>query len=107
MDVLEGEGEMRRVVWGGLGGWVDWAVGWLDLRGGEGDEGGDGNEGRGELDAVELQRRLRRKEREDRDRDLDQEGGGGDTNSMSCAPESAGMWRDAKWLLGVAAKAAL
>lgn len=47
------EGEMRRVVLGRVGGWVDWAVGWLDLRG-EGDEEGegegdeeDGREGRG------------------------------------------------------------
>ena len=41
------ESEMRRVVLGRVGGWVDWAVGWIDLRG-EGDDEEDGEEGEGE-----------------------------------------------------------
>lgn len=110
------EGEMRRVVLGRVGGWVDWAVGWMDMRGeGEGDGDGDVNEDedqgdgevdddgvRGELDLVELQKRLRRKKR----RDEEAEGG---TNGVDKPPEGeqAGVWSDAKWLLGVATKVAL
>lgn len=111
------EGEMKRVVMGRVGGWIDWAVGWMEFRG-EGEEEGDadeaagaageevdGGEGivRGELDPVELQRRLRRKKR----MDDEAETGGEGTNTMGSAPEQAGVWSDAKWLLGVATKVAL
>lgn len=115
------EGEMKRVVMGRVGGWVDWAVGWMDFRG-EGEEGGEeegeededgvggvvggedkGVYGRGGLDAVELQRRLRRKKR----RDDEAECGVPGTNAVSSAPEDAGIWSDAKWFLGVATKGAL
>lgn len=107
------EGEMKRVVMGRVGGWVDWAVGWMDFRGeGEGDAdadeagGGAREEGeagaKGGLDAVELQKRLRRKKRDD-----DAVTGGRGTDAVSSAPEQAGAWSDAKWLLGVATKAAL
>lgn len=111
------EGEMKRVVMGRVGGWVDWAVGWMEFRG-EGEEEGDadeadgaaeeeddGGEGsvRGELDPVELQRRLRRKKRKDDEAETGSEG----TNIMGSAPEQAGVWSDAKWLLGVATKVAL
>lgn len=34
------EGEMRKIVMGRVGGWVDWAVGWMDFR-----DQGDYNEG--------------------------------------------------------------
>lgn len=123
------EGEMKRVVMGRVGGWVDWAVGWMDFRGEgeeEGDvdagadagggavkeeeeeEGGGGKEGgassRGEVDPVELQKRLRKKKKR---WDDEAERGSRGTNFMSSAPEQAGVWSDAKWLLGVATKVAL
>jgi len=102
------EGEMRKVVMGRVGGWVDWAVGWMDMRGEDVDDDGDegaGEEGvagtKGELDPVELQKRLRRKKR-----DEELEGG---TSAVGKPPEGeqAGVWSDAKWLLGVAKKVAL
>ena len=104
------EGEMRRVVWGRVGGWVDWAVGWMDVRGegeeGEGGDGGGDGEGkgveegraRGEVDAKELRERLRRGKKG--------EGVGADVVVVS-PPEQAGVWNDAKWLFSVASKAAL
>ncbi len=110
------EGEMRRVVLGRVGGWVDWAVGWMEFRGdgeeeedaGEDDGGvkGEGGEAvivRGELDPVELQKRLRKKKRRDDEVETGSEG----TDTLSSAPEQAGVWGDAKWLLGVATKVAL
>lgn len=112
------EGEMKRVVMGRVGGWVDWAVGWMDFRG-EGEDGEEEGEGdpdvveevrgegvvKGELDPVELQKRLRRKKRKDEEVEI----GGGESmdNPVGSAPERAGVWSDAKWLLGVATKAAL
>ncbi len=106
------EGEMRRVVMGRVGGWVDWAVGWMDFRGegeGEDEDGdGDGEVGkRGELDAGELKRRLRGKK--GGDEEVESAGGSGSegTGSVGAAPEIASVWGDAKWLLGVARKAAV
>lgn len=113
------EGEMKRVVMGRVGGWVDWAVGWMDFRG-EGEEEGDADEAeaeadgaameenaeammKGELDPVELQKRLRKKKR----KDDEAETGGEGTNTVSSAPEQAGVWSDAKWLLRVASKVAI
>lgn len=113
------EGEMRRVVMGRVGDWVDWAVGWMDFRG-EGEEEDEEEEGnpdaveevhgegvvKGELDPVELQKRLRRKKRKDEEVEIGGRGEGMD-NTVGSAPERAGVWSDAKWLLSVAAKAAL
>lgn len=112
------EGEMKRVVMGRVGGWVDWAVGWMDFRG-EGEDGEEEEEEeegdpevveevrgegvvKGELDPVELQKRLRRKKRKDEEVEI-----GGMDNTVGSAPERAGVWSDARWLLRVAAKAAL
>ena len=33
-DLDAEESELRRLVWGRVGGWVDWAVGWMDWRDG-------------------------------------------------------------------------
>ena len=109
------EGEMKRVVMGRVDGWVDWAVGWMDFRG-EGEEGGDADEAdgapkeedgeariKGELDPVDLQKRLRRKKKKDDEAETGTEG----TDTVSSAPEQAGVWSDAKWLLGVASRVAL
>ena len=106
------EGEMKKVVMGRVGGWVDWAVGWMDFRG-EGEEEGEddnveeGREGGSKEgpDPVELQKRLRRKKK----RDEELEGGDGERGVLRPPPEDgqAGTWSDAKWLLGVATKVAL
>ena len=104
------EGEMKKVVMGRVGGWVDWAVGWMDFRG-EGEEEGedDGVEERegGSKegpDPVELQKRLRRRKK----RDEELEGADGEKSFVRPPPEDgqAGTWSDAKWLLGVATKVA-
>lgn len=116
MDVEEeediDEGEMRRVVMGRVGGWVDWAVGWMDMRA-EGDDAddeddaqaADSTQSRGELDPVELQKRLRRKKKQD----AETVSGTSDTMLTPAPPdgEKANVWSDAKWLLSVATKAAL
>ncbi|KAK0514767.1 hypothetical protein JMJ35_003384 [Cladonia borealis] len=110
---------MRRIVKGKIGGWVDWAVGWMDFRGedGEEEEGdeeeqgeefgeGQGGEGDGKeaLDVMELQKRLRRKKRRDEVEDAD--GSSGEPGIVTPPPqgEDVGVWSDAKWLLGVATK---
>ena len=114
------EGEMRKVIMGRVGGWVDWAVGWMDFRGEEEGEIENESEGGaveevveqakviGGLDLVELQRRLRKKklkdEEEEEGDDRVEEKGVVDTPPMG---EQAGVWSDAKWLLGVATKVAL
>ncbi len=116
------EGEMRRIVKGKIGGWVDWAVGWMDFRGDDGEEEevdeeeqedefgkGQGGEGDGKeaLDVMELQKRLRRKKR--RDEEVEDEDGGGEPGIVTPPPqgEDVGVWSDAKWLLGVATKVVL
>ena len=116
------EGEMRRIVKGRIGGWVDWAVGWMDFRGedGEGEEeGGDEEEqgdefgegqgdGKEALDVMELQKRLRRKKRRDEEVE-DGDGSSGEPGIVTPPPqgEDVGVWSDAKWLLGVATKVVL
>lgn len=107
------ENEMKKVVMGRVGGWVDWAVGWMDFRV-DGEEDGDGGEdgdeqsdvqakNKGQLDPVELQKRLRKKKR----RDDELETGPDDKSVVVSPPEQAGIWNDAKWLLTVATNAAL
>lgn len=102
------EGEMRKLVMGRVGGWVDWAVGWMDMRGEDVDDDGEevdveerGGRARGELDPMELQKRLGRKKR---DEDMEEGTGGVDSPPEG---EQAGVWSDARWLLGVARKVAL
>ena len=113
------EGEMRRIVKGKIGGWVDWAIGWMDFRGEDGedeeeDQGdefvkGQGGEGDGKeaLDVMELQKRLRKKKRTDEE--VEEGDGGGEPGIVTPPPEGGdvGVWSDAKWLLGVATKVAL
>ena len=132
------EGEMRRIVMGRIGGWVDWAVGWMDMRDlGEDEDDDDDNhdhnedqhrqedgEGvehrkaiihrndtqygavststKGNMDPVELQKRLRRRN----DRDGDEEKGAHQIGVPAPPPDGhAGVWSDTKWLLGVARRA--
>ncbi|KAL8770268.1 MAG: hypothetical protein Q9209_003904 [Squamulea sp. 1 TL-2023] len=96
------EGEMRRLILGRFGGWVDWMVGWMDfreLRGDDevcevkGNEADDMENTRGE--AQEKRGHLR--ERDGGDMEKENEGG-------IPAPDSGnGAWEDAKWLLKIAA----
>lgn len=86
------EGEMRKLVLGRVGGWVDWMVGWMDLRG-LGEE--DGDEGMDEkVDEAEEkgQEGWRPSDREDVD------GGSG----LPAPGPGGGAWEDAKWLLSIA-----
>lgn len=108
----EDEGEMRRVVWGRVGGWVDWAVGWMDFRadgeeeGGEreGDDGDDGSQGRDEgagEDGKKVDGRRRKIRREETGRIMGQELTGAEKLEVP-PPQGDGGWNDAAWLLGVA-----
>ncbi|KAI4202230.1 MAG: hypothetical protein LQ350_002745 [Teloschistes chrysophthalmus] len=102
-DVVDGvereevvdEREMRRLVWGRVGGWVDWAVGWMDLSGDGGVEEGDGEEGDGgdEEEKVGMESLRGGSDRIDE----------GEGIGMGIkAPRTGGVWEDAKWLLKVA-----
>ncbi|MCJ1399037.1 hypothetical protein MMC11_002239 [Xylographa trunciseda] len=106
-DVWEDEdGEMRRVVWGRVGGWVDWAVGWMDWRvdgeeGEEREEGMNGEVGQEEVEKVDGRRRRRRRGEGDRIVMLRRE----NVEKLEVPPpEGDGGWKDAAWLLGVAKK---
>lgn len=100
------EGEMRRLVMGRVGGWVDWMVGWMDWRGDDGEEEGeeDGEdegmeEGQGRQEVVE-DTVMGKKERGVDDGTRLESG-----VSIPPAPEAAGRaWDDAKWLLKIAAE---
>ncbi|KAL8996972.1 MAG: hypothetical protein Q9169_003623 [Polycauliona sp. 2 TL-2023] len=94
------EGEMKKLVLGRVGGWVDWMVGWMDWRGlGDDDDGvGEGN-GNDEMVEEEVggEGNEKRKWRED---------DGGESGSFSGLPPpeaAGGTWEDAKWLLKIAA----
>ena len=97
------ESEMRRLVWGRVGWWVDWAVGWMDFRGeGEGWEG-EGHEDDEKEEEGELDGRRRRTRRDERDRVFVREREL--VGELDVPPPPAdGGWRDAAWLLGVATK---
>ncbi|KAL8918085.1 MAG: hypothetical protein Q9172_005573 [Xanthocarpia lactea] len=101
VDIVD-EGEMRRLILGRVGGWVDWMVGWMDFRGvGDDGETGEGEMGRGEMDVEGSSKG----EGRDKQRLLD----GGDESELDKgvgipAPESGGgVWEDTKWFLKVAA----
>ncbi|KAL6714888.1 hypothetical protein ACLMJK_007148 [Lecanora helva] len=107
------ESEMKKVVMSRVGGWVDWAVGWMDMRDGEGDDeddddDDDNKEGNAQeaknpkhdLDPVELEKRLQKKKEQNEE---------SEERGVPAPPkgEGAGAWSDAKWLLRVATMAAL
>ena len=96
VDVVD-EGEMRRLILGRVGGWVDWMVGWMDFRG----VGDDEETSEGEMD----ENGRSKGEGRDKRRLLD-EGAGSelDKGVGMPAPESGGgVWEDTKWFLKVAA----
>ena len=98
----EDEEEVKGLVWGRVGGWVDWAIGWMDFRtDGEEDEEVVGERERERIEAEDKGKRRRRKREEMRyegTRDLRLPSSGGP------APEGeeAGITGDAAWLLKVA-----
>ncbi|MCJ1295880.1 hypothetical protein MMC34_007445 [Xylographa carneopallida] len=102
------EGEMRRVVWGRVGGWVDWVVGWMDWRvDGEEEEereegvGGEVGEEVGEEDVEKMDGR--RRGRDDGHRIVMPRKE--DLGKLEVPPpEGEGGWKDAVWLLRVAKK---
>lgn len=99
VDVMD-EGEMRKLILGRVGGWVDWMVGWMDLRG-LGEEDRDDGMREGELD-----------EKVDEVEEKGQEGrrslGEGDKGELEggmrlpASESRGGAWEDAKWLLRIA-----
>lgn len=122
------EGEMRRVVMGKVGGWVDWAVGWMDFRDniGDGEEAEEDEkdemvevEGKDIVAAIDrkaiAEERRRRKIRVgggkgegEGGRDEKAEGKGIEKGVGVTAPEGdVGIWGDARWLLDVAKKIVL
>lgn len=105
------EGEMRKIVMGRVGGWVDWAVGWMDFRAEDEDEG-EGDKAR--LGDDEEEKLMQKKpEIQHRERDLDRRGVEmGEPLLVGPPPPlppqaGDGMWTDTKWLLGVASKIVL
>lgn len=101
------EGEMRRVVWGKVEGWVDWAVGWMDFR--NEDEGGEGR-GTAVDDVGENEKREkmgRRKKRDETDRVLVKSTDEPAKLEVPPPPEEEGILSDAVWLVGLAKKVIL
>lgn len=105
------EGEMRKIVMGRVGGWVDWAVGWMDFRG-EGDDEGDAEEESPE-DDQELTLVPKTPEKQYKAPVSDEIGGklgkelSVDAPTPPIPPAGDGVWTDTKWLLGVASKIVL
>lgn len=93
------EGEMRKLVLGRVGGWVDWMVGWMDLRG-LGKEDGDEGMGEGEVVVDEKVDEVEEKGQEGW-RPSDREDVDGGSGSPAPGP-GGGAWEDAKWLLRIA-----
>ncbi|CAO1600907.1 hypothetical protein XANCAGTX0491_004579 [Xanthoria calcicola] len=96
------EGEMRKLVLGRVGGWVDWMVGWMDLRGLREEDRDDGMD-EGEVVVDEKVDEVEEKGQEGWR--LLGEGDRGDVDGGSGLPApgpGGGAWEDAKWLLRIA-----
>lgn len=108
------EGEMKRIVMGRVGGWVDWAVGWIDFKSfgenetispGEIEEGGEvknyaeRDEGKSVFnhDKRPVSDQLNRGEE-----NLQDITGVFRDDILNPLPSGEGGWSDAKWLLEVA-----
>lgn len=116
-DDVDEEG-LKRLVWGRVGGWVDWAVGWMDFREGlEGvvevdEEGEEGKSGQGAAkgdgdDGESKENRQPRKRRRDEIKYAHRTalGAKGDVELPPLArDEDAGVFGDTRWLLGVMGK---
>ena len=105
------EGEMKRIIMGRARGWVDWAVGWMDLRNEEDDEEGEGSgddtEEERQANAIHTENIDGRRQREQRSPSYDDITGHSE-EAVMCGPpprdEGAGVLADARWLLNVASK---
>ena len=108
-EAEEDEGEMKKLVWGRVGGFVGWATDWLDFRGygeeelaGTLEEDGIDDEVK-DKEGDQIDRRRRRKRRDESDRVVVQR-----VEEMGRLevppPVGDGAWKDAAWLLGVAKK---
>ena len=104
------EGEMRKIVMGRVGGWVDWAVGWMDFRG-EDDEGDAGEAPLKDDDEGDLlQKKAEKQHKEQESDEIGAEMGEGMLVGVPPPPPPLagdGVWTDTKWLLGVASKIVL
>ncbi|KAL8842817.1 MAG: hypothetical protein Q9176_002453 [Flavoplaca citrina] len=94
VDLVD-EGEMRKLVLGRVGGWVDWMVGWMDFRGSRDEDEGD--------DKAEEEE----DEKENGDRKPLDGGGKGEVDRSLSIPapapdEGGGVWEDARWLVKIA-----
>ena len=110
------EGEMRKVVMGRVGGWVDWAVGWMDFRGdedGEREEEVEEEEEEAEVkekQGKEMDKREERTEKKGEGEPVEIQGRGGEEVVAVEVPplmDGEGIWGDTKWLMKVAGKIAL
>ena len=103
------ENEMRRVVMGRAKGWIDWAVGWMDLRNEEEIWEGDREDGQeGEKSSVGEGRDI---DGISRGKGRTSSSGGqynDSTEALISEPpprdQDAGVLADTKWLLNVASK---
>lgn len=109
------EGEMKRILMGRVGGWVDWAVGWIefksfgenesDIEPGETEEGGEvenyarRDEGKSESNHDKRPAPDQVKGEEEKIQDITDVLRDDITNPLS---SGEGGWSDAKWLLEVA-----
>ena len=101
------ESEMKKVIMGRAKGWVDWAVGWMDLRGEEEtweddeDDAEDARDGGFKLKENNIASRRRRQRRPGNP------SGSEDSGDQMVPPpqgQDAGGLADAKWLLAVASR---
>lgn len=108
------EGEMKRIVMGRVGGWVDWAVGWIDFKtfgenetispveieeGGEVENYAERDEGKSEFNHDKRPASDQLQGGEENLQDTTDVFRGDIPNPV---PSGEGGWSDAKWLLEVA-----
>lgn len=108
------EGEMKRIVMGRVGGWVDWAVGWIDFKtfgenetispveieeGGEVENYAERDEGKSEFNHEKRPASDQLQAWEESLQDSTDIFRGDIPNQV---PSGEGGWSDAKWLLKVA-----
>ena len=106
LDEFE-EDELKKLVWGRVGGWVDWAVGWMDWRDGlEGVDEEESDEMASGQEKSEMQEGLKQRRKKKAAINLDgaQADAVSDASVIPSPPETAGIVGDAKWLIGIASK---
>ena len=118
------EGEVRRLIRGRVGGWLDYFVGWMDFRGddswdgkSEDEEGGDEEDEEGREDYKDKKRkehegktkasveRSNYSEKNNTKKVVEETDVEYESTLVTDSEEAGGAWTDAKWLLGAASKA--